>query len=263
METVMQPSPGLYATVLQALNSAAPRSHSHTSTVADLTDGLTSDQAECLPLALGGVLPLLRGDEERMRFAAKIAARFDLFEVTDAIAHIADAMGDRYLLLIAATLCGNPAVDSSLRARIADSVGADAAVRIRLDRHHMPRTADEQLLYQQCWPGARTDEAPFALPPVVVLDQGFNARTVLRFAIILDQAGAMVRRLAPDSDIPLWFGPQTVLVCQYRTSVRVRSKYPTFSEEHIIRMSDLPERDSQLNKLLREVNARLPGPQKL
>ena len=259
----MHPSPGLYAAVLHALNSAAPRSRSLASTVTDLTYGLTGDQAEYLPVAIGGVLPLLRGDTERMRFAAKIAARFDLFEATDAVARIADAMGDRYLLLIAATLCGNPAVDSSLRARIADSVGTDPAVRIRLDHHHMPTTADEQLLYQQCWPGVRADDAPFALPPVVVLDRDFDARTVLRFATSLDQAGAVVKRLAPDSDIPLWFGPQTVLVCQYRTRVRVRSIYPTFPEERIICMSDLPEHKWQLNKLLRKVNARLPDPQKL
>lgn len=263
METVTHPSPGLYASVLHAFNRSAPRSRSLASTVVDLTDGLTIEQAECLPVAIGGVLPLLRGDTERMRFAAKIAARFDLFEAADAVARIADATGDRYLLLAAATLCGNPAVDSSLRARIADSVGADPAVRIRLDHHHMPATADEQLLYQQCWPGARTDDGPFELPPVLVLDRGFHARTVLRFAISLDQAGAVVRRLAPDSDIPLWFGPQTVLVCHHRTRARVRSEYPTFPEERIICMSDLPEQDSQLNKLLRQVNARLPGPQKL
>ena len=259
----MHPSPGLYAAVLHAFNSAAPRSSSLASTVADLTFGLTVDQAECLPVAIGGVLPLLRGDAERLRFAAKIAARLDLFEAADGVARIADAMGDRYLLLIAATLCGNPAVDSSLRARIADSVGADPAVRIRLDHHHMPTTANEQLLYEQCWPGARSDDAPFALPPVLVLDRGFDARTVLRFATSLDQAGAVVRRLAPDSEIPFWFGPQTVLVCQYPTRVRVRSKYPTFPEDRIICMSDIPEHDWQLNKLLRDVNARLPRPQKL
>ena len=263
METVMHPSPGLYAAVLHAFNSAAPRSRSLASTVADLTYGLTVDQAECLPVAVGGVLPLLGGDAERMRFAAKIAARFDLFEAADSVARIADATGDRYLLLIAATLCGNPAVDSSLRARIADSVGTDPAIRIRLDHHHMPTTAEEQLLYQQCWPGARTDDVPSALPPVVVLDRGFDARSVLQLATSLDQAGAVVRRLVPDSDIPLWFGPHTVLVCQYPTRVRVRSTYPTFPEERIICMSDLPEHDRQLNKLLREVNACLPRPQRL
>ena len=228
----------------------------------DLIEGLTTSQAEALPTAIGEVLPLLRGDPERLRFAAEIVARLDLFEAAEAVARIADATGDRFLMLMAATMSGNPAVDHSLRGRIADSVGANPAVRIRLDPANMPSNADEELLYQQCWPGARTDDVPYPLAPVVVLDQSFDALLSLRFAISLDQAGAVVRRLAPDAEIPMWFGSQTVLVCTPRTRARVLSAYPRFPEAQIIPES-LPKDDRQLGVLLRRVDAVLPGRQKL
>ncbi|MYH55491.1 MAG: hypothetical protein F4135_04965 [Acidimicrobiia bacterium] len=198
-----------------------------------------------------------------MRFAAKIAARFDLYETADTVAHLADDTEDRYLLLIAASLSGNPAVDSSLRARIRQTVGADPAVLIRLDHHYPPTTSEEKLLYQQCWPGGPTDPAPFPLPPVVVLDQGFDARSLWRLASRLNQAGAVIKRLAPNSDLPPWFGPRTVLICEPKTGVRVKSKYPTFPQKQIISKPRLPEHGRLLSSLLLEVNAQLPDRNKL
>lgn len=263
MVILMHPSPGLYAAVLHVFNRAAPRSRSLASTWTDLTQELTEDQTESLPAAIKGVLPLLRGDVELMRFAAKIAARFDLYETADTVAHLADDTEDRYLLLIAASLSGNPAVDSSLRARIRQTVGADPAVLIRLDHHYPPTTSEEKLLYQQCWPGGPTDPAPFPLPPVVVLDQGFDARSLWRLASRLNKAGAVIKRLAPNSDLPPWFGPRTVLICEPKTGVRVKSKYPTFPHKQIITKPHLPEHDHQLNGLLMEVNAQLPDQNKL
>ena len=262
MATMNQLSPDLYAAVLRALGSTASRSRSVASTMASLADGLSAAQARCLPDAIAGVLPLLRTDPERLRFAAEIASRLGYFETARAVADLAIGNDDRRLLLIAASMCGNPAADASVRARVANATRGDPAGRIRLDPDTVPTTVKEQHLYLQCWPGARTDDVPFGLAPIVVLDAGLDARAVLRFALSLDRAGAVVRRLAPNSPVPFWFGTQTVLLCQARTRTRVLSRYPSFSEAQII-TDDLPENDRQLGLLLRRVNAVLPGPQKL
>ncbi len=257
-----QPSPGLFAAALQALSSTAPRSRSLASTMTDLLDGLNTSHAESLPVAIRGVLPLLRGDPERLRFAVEIAVRLDLFEVAPAVAELADSTRDTELSLAAATLCSNPAVDQSLRTRIANMTETDRTELIRLDPLTVPETADEKYLYWQSWPGASTEGIPYPLAPVVVLDQGFDALGALRFAVSLDQAGAMVRRLAPESEVPNWFGSQTVLVCRSQTRNRVLNAYPRFPESQIIPEAP-PTDDHQLGVLLRRVNTKLLGSQKL
>ena len=262
MATVKQPSPGLFAAALHALSSTAPRSRSLASTMTDLLDGLNTSHAESLPVAIGGVLPLLRGDPERLRFAVEIAVRLDLFETAPTVVELAESTRDTDLLLAAATLCGNPAVDQSLRKRIANRTETDRTELIRLDPLTVPETAEEKYLYWQSWPGASTEAIPYPLAPVVVLDQSFDALGTLRFAISLDQAGAMVRRLAPESEVPHWFGSQTVLVCRPQTRTRVLNAYPRFPEAQII--PEVPPRDDhQLGALLRRVNTKLLGPQKL
>ena len=262
MATVRQPSPGLFAAALHALSSTAPRSRSLASTMTDLLDGLNISHAESLPKAIGGVLPLLRGDPERLRFAAEITVRLDLFEAAPTVAELAESTHDTDLLLAAASLCGNPAVDQSLRKRVTDMVGPDRTGLIRVDPLTVPATAEEKYLYWQSWPGARTDDISYPLSPVVVLDRGFDPLDSLRLAVSLDQAGTMVRRLAPDSEVPMWFGSQTVLVCRPRTRTRVLSAYPGFPESQIIPES-LPKDDRQLGVLLRRIDAALSGPQKL
>ena len=248
-----QPSPALYTAILRVLNSADPRSRSMVSNLTDLVDQLTTDESECFPQALGGVLPLLMGDLERMRFAANLAARLDFYEVTGTLAKLAATTGDRELLVAAATLCGNPAVERSLKVRISDLVGDDPAGKIRFDQHTVPVTADQERLYLQCWPGARTRETSFALAPVVVLDQGLDARMSLRLALRLKRARAVVRRLAQDSEVPYWFGAHTVLVSLHQARRRVLRQYPDFPEGHIL-IGDLPENERQMGSLFRKIN---------
>lgn len=228
----------------------------------DLVEGLTNAHAESLPRAIGEVMPLLLADTERLRFAAEIAVRLDLFEVAPFVTELATSTNDPDLLLAAATLCGNPAVDQSLRSRIAGMMGSDRTGLISVDPSTVPETAEENYLYWQSWPGVRSDGFPFPLSPVVVLDQGFDPLRSLRLAISLDRAGAMLRRLAPESRIPLWFGSQTVLLCRPRTRTRVLSAYPRFPVARII-ADPLPEDDRTLGLLLRRIDALLPGPQKL
>ena len=66
----------------------------------------------------------------------------------------------------------------------------------------LPGTEDEHLLYSQCWPGIRTESSSFPQTPVAVLDGGFPADDALRFAVHLDKAGASVRRLSPEAEVP-------------------------------------------------------------
>ena len=262
MATMKRPLPRLYASVLQTLLSTDPRSQSVATTVDGLAEHLPADETERLPHAIGGVLPLLRSDPERMRHAAEIAARLDFFEIAGEVAELAIAIPDRQLLLAAASLCGNPAVEAPIRARVADAVRGDPAGQIRLDEKAVPRTADEERLHWQRWPGARADHTRFALAPVVVVDGGLRADAALRFAVRLVRAGATVRRLAPESAVPFWFGPQTVLVCRPPTRSRVLSSYPGFPEDQI-RVEDVPTDDRGTSKLLHAINVALPGPQKL
>ena len=258
-----QPSPGLYAAVLEALSGTDPHSRPLDSTVNELADGLTPAHAERLPQAIGEVLPLLRGDPERLRYAVEIALRLGIFEVAEAVTDLALATGDRILLLNAARLCGNPAVADAIRARVAAMVRHDRPGLIRLDPEAVPSTADEKRLYLQCWPGARDEDVPFALAPFVVLDGSFDFLRSLKLAVSLDQVGAVIRRLAPNTEIPFWFGSQTVLVCRAPTRSRVLSSYPYFAEDQILVVDSLPEDYRQLNILLRKVNSAFPGSRRL
>ena len=103
-----------------------------------------------------------------------------------------------------------------------------------MDPGAAPSSVDEERLYWQCWPGARTSDDSFAVAPAVVLDHALDALAALRLSIRLDAAGASVRRLAPDGEVPLWFGPLTVLVCRPQTRSRVLSSFPRFPERQIL-----------------------------
>lgn len=257
-----EPSGELHAAVLNMLLRVDPRSWSVAATTDDLFRHLTAEEAEQLPAAMGGVLPLLRSDPERMRRVAEIAVRFDLFEIARPLAELALDTGDRQLLLAVASLCGNPAVESHVRSRVADAVADDPAVRIRLDPTAVPKSADEERLLWQLWPGARRDDGRFALAPVVVLDRSFSADVSMRFAVRLVEAGATVRRLAGHSPVPFWFGAQTVLVCTARTRLRVRNHKPEFPLRRII-VADIRDDERVVRKLLRSINAALTGSQLL
>ena len=263
MAAVAQPSPGLHAAALRALLSTDPWSQSLFTAMSGLTEHLSADEAESLPEAIAGVLPAFRTDPERLRFAAEIAVRLDLFEVASVMADLATGAGDRELLLAAAALCGNPAVEPQLRARVADALGEDPVGRIRLDRSTAPATADEERLYHQRWPGARTEPAEYPLAPVVVIDGEFRADAALRFALHLVEAGATVRRLAPRAEVPHWFGAQTVLVCRPHARTRVLSDFPTFPEARILVEHEIPSDERDISRLLRRISDVLPGRHRL
>ena len=262
MAAIAQPSPGLFAAVLQALRTSDPWSQPLASVMSGLTEHLTAEEARSLPDALAGVLPLLRQDRDRLLFAAETAARLDYFEATGAVADLAIDLGDRDLLLEAATLCGNPAVEASIRARVLAAVGDDPAGRIRIDPSAVPSTIDEERLHLQCWPGARSLGSRFALAPAVVLDMALDARAALKLSVRLDAAGASVRRLPQSATVPRWFGPETVLVCHPATRSLVRSEFPRYSERQVL-IGEIPQGDLDMSSLLRRINAALDGPQRL
>ena len=89
MATMTQPSPNLYAAVLQTLRSTDPWSQTLSSAMSGFVANLTAEEAESLPEAIAGVLPLLRQDRERLRFAAEIAAQLDFFEAAGVVCDLA------------------------------------------------------------------------------------------------------------------------------------------------------------------------------
>lgn len=263
MATIEQPSPALYSAVLHTLGNTDSRTRSISVTMSDLVEHLTTEQAARLPQAVGEVLPLLINDPERLRFAAQLAVNFDLFEAAPSLAEVALAVDDRELKLAAARLCGNPAVDATVRQRVANAVADDPVGRIRLDSSYSPNTADEQMLYSQCWPGVRMESSSFPQSPVAVLDRSFPSDAALKIAIRLDKVGASVRRLSADADIPNWFGAQSVLICMPRTRRRVLSHYPDFPEHQMLMPGAIPATEPEIDSLMRQFNSALSGPHKL
>ena len=263
MATIEQPSPALHSAVLHILGNTDSRTGSMSVTMSDLVEHLTTEQAARLPQAVGQVLPLLSNDPERLRFAAQLAVNFDLFEAAPNLAEIALAVDDRELILAAARLCGNPSVDAAVRQRVANAVADDPAGRIRLDPSYSPETADEQMLYSQCWPGVRTESSSVPQSPVTVLDWSLPSDAALRFAVQLDKARASVRRLTAEAKIPNWFGAQTVLICAPQARSRVLNRYPGFPEHQMLVIESMPTNGPETDRLLRQVNNALSGLNKL
>ena len=204
----------------------------------------------------------MQSDLERLRFAADVLVRFDLFEAAEQLVHIAVGSRDRELMLSAAALCGNPAVENAIRQRVLEAFGDDPAGIIRLDGSFRPQTGDEFLLYWQCWPGSRSASGVNPLAPVVTLDRTLDSAAMLRLTARLDAAGASVRRLAPKSPIPNWFGPQTVAVCHPTTRQRILSRYPDFPEAQILWGHPVESERDQVT-LLRHINSQLPTARRL
>ena len=256
---VRTPTPGLYEAVLQVLGAANSWTQPAASPMAELVAHLSAAEAESLPLALADVLPLLRGDRARLRFAAEIAARLDLFEAAEAVLALATSLEDHQLLLNAADLSSNPAADPPVAQRILEQARSDRPIRIRLDATAVPQGADEERLYEQYWPGARAHRARFPLPPVAVFDTSLRADVLLRLAVAADRAGAAVRRLDPGAEVPFWFGAETVLVCAEATRRRVRSRYGYFPEAQIVvpEGNELPQDRLAEARLRRRVDAAL------
>lgn len=255
------PSPGLYAAVLHALRSADPREQSSAETIAPLVTELTSDEAAALPEAFVGVLPLLRTDLERTRFALELISVLDLWETARDVARYALAHGDPDLLLSAANICATAKVGGEVGDQILTALAGKAdlarAAEIRMRPDAKPTTALEKSLFLQRWPGFRGPNDVMRLAPVVVLDRKLDAARMLSLAVELLRAGAIVRRL-PEGDMPEWFGPQTVVVCSASTRPRILSRVPNFPEAQILTDPRL-DTDQELAALLRKINSVLPS----
>lgn len=251
------PAPGLFAAVLHELRNANPRECGIAETLREFLKALTATEARQLPRAIAGVLPLLRGDMERLRFAADVLVRFDLFEAAGELVDVALGCGDHEMALAAAALCGNPAVDEPIRTRVANAVIDSRVGQLRIDGTAQPSTEEEWLLYWQCWPGARHKGGGYPLAPVIVLDSSLDAGAMLRLAARLDDEGASVRRLAREAQMPNWFGPQTVAVCHPLTRIQILNRYPDFSENRLI-IDELVDIDQNQDVLVCRINDALP-----
>lgn len=260
-----QPPPELYGTVLDALTGTDPWRHSAAAAMSRLVKHLALEEAECLPSAFVGVLPLLRGDLDRLRFASELAVRFDFFETAGSVLELAIETHDPGLMLDAADLVANPAADASVRQQVMDSSVGNAeqrrAIQIRANPAVVPATSDEQRLYQLSWPGSRAGRTRSSLPPAVVIDADFRADRALRFVAKLIGAGATVRRLDAASALPPWFGSETGLVCRQRTRNRVRDRFREFPDSQIVVPDDDDLSDDQWDqaRLLQRLRTVLPG----
>ncbi len=258
MATLDSPSTELFAAVFHALSSADPRSVTISGALAGFIEQLSDHEAKQLPAAIGGILPLLLSDPDRLRFAANALVRFDMFEAADALTGLAVDVDDYELLLSAAALAGNPGVDPALRKRLSQVFRDDRCGQIRLCDSPAPTGAEEMLLYEQRWPGARSASGNPRLAPVAVLDKTLTACTLLRLAVRLVDAGAVVRQLGGGNLFPNWFGPQTVVICRPQTRSRILSKQPGFAERQII-VDPRLENEKDYALLLRQVDSALQG----
>ena len=262
MVAVTPPPSGLYAAVLHILRSTHPQTHTLRAMFEDFTKDAFAVHAAHLPAVLGDTLWALRGDPDRLRFAADLLVQLDMHEAANAVTTVAWVTGDTQLLFAAASLCGNSAADASLRTRLAQDLADHPEAQIRLYDTHHPATQGETLLYEQCWPGSRSVQNRYRLAPVTVLDTSFPPLDVMRVSLPLIEAGATVRRLDPNADIPNWFGPQTTVVCTPSTRRRIVACAPSFPERQFILDLDAST-DTKIAGLLRRIAQTLPDPSAL
>ena len=258
------PSPGLFAAVLHMLRSSDPRERAAADSLGTLVGNLTSDEALSLPEALTGVIPLLRADRDRIRFAAELVSLLDLWEAGPALVELALAVGDTQMMMAAANLCGSRADTVEASERLINALGESPelarAAEIRVRSDVQPSTDLETGLFLQRWPGFRSAESRH-LAPVVVIDPELDPARSIALAVELLRAGATVRRLPGDHLSPL-FGPQTVVVCTAPTRTRILSYSPRFPEAQIVVEPPI-ETDGELASLLRQINNALPRGVKL
>ena len=256
------PSPASYLGVLSVVCRTDPRNSTAASSFETYVSCLSDDQASEFEAALGGVLRLLTGDMDRLRFVASAIVEFDLIGTAASLVEVALQARDRDLMLSAAFICGNPAVGAGLRSRMRQALSGDRLALMRLDPGLVPVTAYEKLLYDQCWPGQRRSEAAPRLPAVVVLDRTLGARTVLSAALGVVVGGGTVRQMDPQASAADWFGPATVLVC---TEATLEAVAPNLNGLHPSRVLIDPVRSASggVHALASEVNALLPPGLKL
>lgn len=251
------PSVGTYASVFEAIRRYRPHHDSLHNVLVDFVDGIGDAEARLLPKSVADIMPLLKSDIHRLRFASEFLTRLDLYEAAAAVFSIAVQTRDQRLLLSAASLAGNPAVESSLRDRIDEYAGHDRMVMIRLSSDIVPSSQDEELLHLQCWPGARTADGPLRFAPVIVLDVDLPPAQSLKLATMFIGIGATIRRLNISATIPHWFGNQTVLLCTSKGANLVLSKYPKFAPNRIYTES-LPSQPNELTQLVYRIYNSVP-----
>ena len=224
-----------------------------------LVGGLTGSEAGAFPQAFDLALGMLQNDIERVRAAASLASKLDLYEVAGTIVRIAEETDDFRIALSAASLCGNPSADEQARASLHRSRGSNPWIRIRYDHEASPETDDQKRLLWHFWPARAGGGAPAPPDPVVVVDKALPPHLGLPLAARLALAGASVRRLGGDPADHMWFGPHTVVVCAKATLNGLASAFPSHRSELAIAARP----GSTVDSLLSAVDAALPEHSKL
>ena len=258
-----QPSLGEYAMVFEAIRRYRPYHDSFHSVFDNLLDSIGDPEARLLARSISDLMPLLTSDIHCLRFTADLLVRLDMYESTSAVLTAAVQTRDHQLMLSAASLAGNPAVETAVKDRIRAYTDNDRAVLIRLSPDIVPSSQEERWLHLQCWPGARTADMPIRLAPVVVLDTELPPANAFRLAVALERNGATIRRLDASAPIPPWFGNQTALVGLPSNQHIIHSKVSSLHSSRIF-IDDLNYRKlDQLERLADRIYKTIPSVKKV
>ena len=225
-----------------------------------IEDTYSSEEVSSIPHSLARVMTTLYSDYDRMYGALMVANTFDLFETADtAIDLIPKGKGERFLLEVS-SLCNNPATDQNIIPSLLEFVNKSPTPRkklIRFDPTIKPQTDTEEYLYTQCWPGVRGPDNKFPTAPVVVLDCLLDPVLLFKLAVRIRESSAKVHRLSPDVAVPLWFGHETILICEEQTRQRVLNSYPDYPERLII-TDPIPTAEQDTTEFLYRMDSLFP-----
>lgn len=202
-----------------------------------LTSWLTEHEAQALPRSLGLVLPLLAGDQDRVRLIADLTVTVDAFEAAEPLVQFSRHYSDAMVALAAGALCSNPGVDPELETVLAESPmvqDLSGAIRrsfeLRLRPDAPAENAQERLLQLQRWPGidpGAFSEAPLA-PVVAIAEEGLPYRSQWALTSALRRQGAVVRRIPAIFRKPPragWVGRQVPVLATSPTTLNELRRY--------------------------------------
>ena len=248
------PSLELYAMVFRLLRTADTHVTPLTDVMTEMVQSLTDAEASVLPTAIADVLPLLRRHTDKLRIAMDIAARLDLFELASTSAQIATTTEDSRIIMCAASLCANPGAENSARRLMQTTYADDPMVQIRLTPGYITTNATEERLQLRRWPGRRSREEQYHLPPAAVIDCRLPSSFALNLASLLVTNGFSVHRLPHAAPTPPWFGPETIFVSRSDLPPSILARLQSGIAGHIVVEDD----NLNLGKVLREIKALSP-----
>jgi uncharacterized protein (DUF433 family) len=231
-------------------------------------------QAYFFAPAYSRALEVLASDLPRWREATDVAARFDLYEVSETLAAQVLKHPDPHQLATLAYLIANPAVPpdvisqfNSARSLIPLTRSLSRMLEIRVSLDLQPSNDLERAVSIQSWPGRHPIADLQNLAPTVYLaEQSATAADILKTSAQLIDAGARIRRI-PESwnrTVPAaWISDVWPLVeWSGAASTKLRSTLPSFHPTPVL-VSETPSGSLAVARLLSKIDSRLPPRAKL